>query len=179
MALRTGVTGMSVVRMAVLFGAVVTTGLGAGLFYSYACSVMPGLARADDRTFVDAMQRINVAILNGWFMLSFLGSLALIVLAAVLEWRGGGGGRTVLLWIGAAGVLQLAVLVITGAVNVPLNNTLAAAGSPDRIRDFAAVRGAFEATWVRWNLVRALASTASFACVSWALLLAARTPAAD
>ncbi|MBC2876512.1 MULTISPECIES: anthrone oxygenase family protein [Streptomyces] len=168
---------MSVVRMAVLFGAVVTTGLGAGLFYSYACSVMPGLARADDRTFVDAMQRINVAIVNGWFMLSFLGSLALILLAGVLEWRGG--GRTVLLWIGAAAAFQLAVLVITGTVNVPLNNKLAAAGSPEHITDFAAVRGAFESVWVRWNLIRALASTASFACVSWALVLAARTPAAD
>ena len=167
---------MSVLRSAVLFGAAMTTGLGAGLFYSYACSVMPGLARADDRTFIETMQRINVAILNGWFMLSFLGSLVLIGAAGALELKAG--SRTVLLWIGAAAVFQLAVLVITGVVNVPLNDRLAAAGSPDRITDLAAVRAAFEDTWVRWNLVRALTSTAAFACIAWALRLSARTPAA-
>jgi hypothetical protein len=35
---------------------------------------MPGLRRTDDRTFVDAMQSINVAIINGWFALSFAGA---------------------------------------------------------------------------------------------------------
>ncbi|MDX3231543.1 DUF1772 domain-containing protein [Streptomyces sp. ME19-01-6] len=167
---------MSVIRIVVLFGATLTTGLGAGLFYSYACSVMPGLAQADDRSFIEVMQRINVAILNGWFMLSFLGALMLIGIAGVLELKGG--NRTALLWIGAAAVFQLAVLVITGVVNVPLNNRLAAAGSPDGIADLAAVRAAFETTWVRWNLVRALTSTAAFACMAWALRLSARTPAA-
>ncbi|MGK5638136.1 DUF1772 domain-containing protein [Streptomyces sp. URMC 126] len=168
---------MSDFRTAVLFGAVVTSGLGAGLFYAYACSVMPGLARSDDRSFVEAMREINVAILNGWFMLSFLGPLALIVLAAALEPRGG--GRAALVWLAAAAAFQLAVLVITGVANVPLNNRLAAAGSAESATDLAAVRSAFESAWVRWNLIRALASTASFACVSWALFLSARTPIPD
>lgn len=126
---------MPALRTVVLFGATLTTGLGTGLFYSYACSVMPGLARADDRSFVEVMQQINAAILNGWFMLSFLGALVLICVAGVLELRGGGGSRRVLLWIAAAAVFQLAMLVITGVVNVPLNNRLAAAGAPDRIAD--------------------------------------------
>ncbi|WP_432135332.1 MULTISPECIES: DUF1772 domain-containing protein [unclassified Streptomyces] len=165
---------MPALRTVVLFGATLSTGLGAGLFYSYACSVMPGLARADDRSFIEVMQRINVAILNGWFMASFLGALGLIGVAGLLELRGG--SRTVLLWIGAAAVFQLAVLVITGVVNVPLNDRLAAAGAPHHIADPAAVRAAFEATWVRWNVVRALSGTAAFACVSWALRLSARIP---
>ena len=167
---------MPALRTIVLFGATLTTGLGAGLFYSYSCSVMPGLARADDRSFIEVMQRINVAILNGWFMLSFLGALALMGVAGVLELRGGNG--TVLLWIGAAAAFQLAMLIITGVVNIPLNDRLAAAGAPDHIAHPAAVRAAFETTWVRWNLVRALACTAAFACIAWALRLSARTPAA-
>ncbi|MFD7729920.1 DUF1772 domain-containing protein [Kitasatospora phosalacinea] len=165
---------MAVLRTATLIGAVLLTGLSAGLFYSYACSVMPGLAQVGDRAFVDTMQRINTAILNGWFMLSFLGALALIAAAGLLQWRGG--DRTVLLWIAAAAVLYLVVLVVTGTVNVPLNDELAAAGSPDSLTDPAAVRAAFETTWVRWNLVRALASTAAFDCLTWALALSARTP---
>jgi uncharacterized membrane protein len=39
----------------VLGGALATAGLVAGLFYGFACGVMPGLARADDRTLIDAM----------------------------------------------------------------------------------------------------------------------------
>lgn len=167
---------MPALRTAVLFGATLTTGLGAGLFYSYSCSVMPGLARADDRSFIEVMQRINVAILNGWFMLSFLGALVLIGVAGVLELRGG--SRTVLLWIGAAAVFQLAMLVITGAVSVPLNDRLAAAGAPGHITDPAAVRAAFENSWVRWNLIRALTCTAAFGCITWALRLSARIPEA-
>ncbi|WP_285738094.1 DUF1772 domain-containing protein [Kitasatospora phosalacinea] len=164
---------MAVLRTVTLVGAVLLTGLGAGLFYSYACSVMPGLAQVGDRAFVDTMQRINTAILNGWFMLSFLGALVLTVAAGLLRWRGG--DRTVLLWIAAAAVLHLVVLVVTGAVNVPLNDRLAAAGSPDSLTDPAAVRAAFEEVWVRWNLVRALASTAAFGCLTWALALSGRT----
>ncbi|KDN85770.1 DUF1772 domain-containing protein [Kitasatospora cheerisanensis] len=163
---------MAVLRTLTLIGATLTAGLSAGLFYSYACSVMPGLAKVDDRAFVDAMQRINTAILNGWFMISFLGALLLIAAAGVLQWRGG--DRTVLLWIGAAAVLYLVMLVVTGAVNVPLNDRLAAAGAPDGLTDPAAVRAAFEDVWVRWNLVRAVAATAAFGCLTWALALSGR-----
>jgi len=164
---------MSVLRTVTLLAATITAGLSAGLFYSYACSVMPGLRQSDDRSFVEVMQRINVAILNGWFMASFLGALVLIVAAGVLYLKGG--ERAVLPWIVAAAVLYLAMVVITSAVNVPLNDKLAAAGSPDGGADLAAVRAAFETTWVRWNVVRAVTSTAAFGCLSWALVLSGRS----
>ncbi|WP_354640048.1 DUF1772 domain-containing protein [Kitasatospora camelliae] len=163
---------MATARIITLVAAVIATGLSAGLFYAYACSVMPGLGRADDRTFVEAMQRINVAILNGWFMLSFLGALVLIVAAGVLHL--GAGARSALPWIAVAAVLYLAMLVITGVVNVPLNDRLAAAGSSDSGMDLAAVRADFEAVWVRWNVVRAVVSTAAFGFLTWALVAAGR-----
>ena len=57
------------------------------------------------------------------------------------------------------------------AVTVPLNDAIKAAGDPDHIDDLAAVRARFqEAKWIRWNLVRAVASTAGFACSLWALV---------
>ena len=70
-------------------------------------------------------------------------------------------------WIVAGLVLYVAVLVITFRVNVPLNDGLAAAGSP--AADPAAARTAFEGTWVRWNVVRAVCSTAAFGCLVGAL----------
>ncbi|GAA3846674.1 DUF1772 domain-containing protein [Sphaerisporangium flaviroseum] len=152
-----------------LVAATITGGLVAGLFYSYACSVMPGLRLTDDRTFVETMQRINVAILNGWFFIAFLGTPVLIVLAVVLSLQGD--GRSVLPWLVAALVLYGATLAVTFAVNVPMNNALGAAGELDRVPDLAAVRERFEAGWVRWNLVRTVTSTAAFGCLVWALVV--------
>jgi uncharacterized membrane protein len=60
---------------------------------------------------------------------------------------------------------------MTFRVNIPLNNKLDAAGGPDRIADPAGARGRFEATWNLWNVLRALASTASFGSLCWALML--------
>lgn len=163
---------MTVLGTLSLLAAAVSTGLMAGLFAAFAYAVMPGLVRADDRTLVVAMQRINESILNGWFLVCFLGALACTALTAVLHL--GSGHRAVLPWLLAALLLYLVVLVVTGTVNVPLNNQLAAAGDPDRVADLAAVRDRFTATWVRWNVLRAVASTAAFALLSWALVVHGR-----
>jgi uncharacterized membrane protein len=163
---------LGLIRGAALVAATITMGLMAGLFYAYACSVMPGLSRTDDRTFVSAMQRINVAIINGWFLPGFLGAFVFTALAAALHLRGN--ARDALPWIAAAVLLYGVVLVVTFRFNIPLNDTLVAAGEPDRIADLAAVRERFEATWVRWNIARAVASTAALGCLTWALVLHGR-----
>ena len=84
-------------------------------------------------------------------------------------------GRSALPWIAAAFVLYLAVFVITVRVHLPLNDGIKAAGSPGRIADLSAVREEFdERKWVRWNIARALLSTAAFGCLTWALVLYGR-----
>jgi uncharacterized membrane protein len=151
---------------AVLVAAVITNGLMAGLFAAYSYAVMPGLGRAGDRTFVEAMQQTNAAILNGWFGICFGGAVVFAAVAVVLH-----RGRPGLGWILAGLVLYVAVLVVTFAVNVPLNDALAAAGNADP----AGVRARFEGTWVRWNVVRAVLSTGAFGCLTWALATAGRS----
>jgi uncharacterized membrane protein len=145
-----------------LVAAVITNGLMAGLFAAYSYAVMPGLGRSDDRTFVEAMQQTNAAILNGWFGLCFGGAVLFAAAAVLLHL-----GRPGLPWIVAGLVLYVAVLVVTFRVNVPLNDALAAAGP-----DLAAARAGFEGTWVRWNVVRAVLSTGAFGCLTWALVAA-------
>lgn len=49
-----------------------------------------------------------------------------------------------------------------------------AAGPPEGGDGAAAARERFEAAWVRWNLVRAVASTAVFGALAWALVLHGR-----
>ena len=150
-----------------LAAATVVTGLMAGLFFAYSCSVMPGLAAVDDRTFVGTMQSINRRILNGWFLSAFLGAALLIALAVALHLTVRG---PVLAWTVAALVLYGATLLITMRFSVPLNDRLDAAGPVDRIADLGSVRAAFETTWVRWNLARTVTNVAAFACLVGALL---------
>ena len=61
---------MKLIQSISLVAATVTTGLMAGLFAAFAYAIMPALDRAGDRTFIETMQRINIAILNDWFMVS-------------------------------------------------------------------------------------------------------------
>lgn len=159
---------MTSFRTAALVAATFTSGLSAGLFYAYFFSVMPGLGASDDRTFVTAMQWINVKILNGWFAVAFGGAPVLSVLAAVLLLVGGAPAGTALAVTGA--VLAVLTVVVTFGWNVPLNNALMRAGEPDRLADLAEVRRRFEAPWVRWNTVRTATSVAGFACLVGALL---------
>jgi uncharacterized membrane protein len=162
--------GMELLSGAGLFAATMTMGLMAGVFGLYAHTIMPGLRRADDRTFVAAFQFIDTAIINPWFLASFFGALVLTGLAAGLHLAAD--DRAAVPWILAALVLYLATVVITLAVNVPLNNAIKAAGDPDRLNDVTAVRERFdEGRWVAWNLVRTVASTAAFGCLAWALLV--------
>ncbi len=151
-----------------LVAATVAVGLMAGLFYAFACAVMPGLRQADDHTLVTAMRRINVAILNGWFALAFGGGMVLTTLAGLLHL--GGEGRPALGWIIAGFGLYVAMLVITFAINVPLNDQLESSGTPDDPGELHTVRTRFEPTWVRWNIVRAWVNTAAFVCLTVALL---------
>jgi uncharacterized membrane protein len=145
----------------VLVVALVAAGLLAGLFYAYTVSVMPGLARGDDRTFVEGMRGINVAIVNGWFMLTFLGAPLLAAVAVFLNLRGGAG-----LWWTVAGFgCLLMVLIITGALSIPLNNALEAGQD-----GYAQLRAHFEAPWVRWNGWRTVFAMAGFGCLLGAVL---------
>lgn len=155
---------MKKLQILTLVVATLTTGLMAGLTAGFAYAVMPGLSLGDDKTFVSAMQNINVAIVNGWFMSCFIGALLLTIAATALNWRR---GRPALPWIIAGAVLYLVMVAITGTVNVPLNGELAAAGSTDP----AAARAAFEGPWVAGNIARALAAIAAFGCLAWALVL--------
>ncbi len=161
---------MFALRMAAMVLALLSTGLIAGVFYAYAISVMPALARTGDRTLIDVMQKINVVIINPWFMLGFLGTVGFTALAAALTL--GKEHRSTLIWLGVALALNVIAFAVTSALNVPLNDALAAAGDPSAIADTAVVRADFEAAWVRWNIVRAVLHTAAFLVLCGALFVA-------
>ncbi|MGW7108690.1 anthrone oxygenase family protein [Streptomyces xanthophaeus] len=159
---------METARLASLVAATITMGLMSGLFYGFSVAVMPGLARSTDRTVIEVMQRINVAILNGWFLLGYIGALLFTGLALGLHIPSGGSALGPLT---GAFVCYVLAMAVTARVNIPLNNALDKAGPAEQLADPAAVRGAFEARWVRANVWRAVLCTASVALLAWALLL--------
>jgi uncharacterized membrane protein len=157
----------SIALEVLLVASVVAVGLMAGFFYAYACSVMVGLERVDDRTFITTMQWINATVGNVAFAPAFFGALLLTIAAAgvaVPSRRSGWG------WVLTAAGLSAAAFLVTMTLNVPLNEQLAAAGHPEQISDLAAVRAAFEGPWVRWNLLRTTFATGSLIALVIALL---------
>lgn len=59
----------------IIFLTILFSGLVAGLFYAYSCSVNPGLKALSDVEYLIAMQSINRAIQNPYFFCSFMGLL--------------------------------------------------------------------------------------------------------
>src|SRR4051795_3572018 len=163
---------MNTIRALSLMAATLTMGLATGAFALYAHTIMPGLKKTDDRTFVAAFQSMDRAIINPWFMLTaFLGALVFTLAAVVVNV-----GRDALPWAAVALGLYIVAVVITFAVNVPLNDAIKAAGSPDRIADLGAVRDRFHETrWAAFNLVRTLLSAVAFALLAWSLVVHGRS----
>ncbi|MFG2788844.1 DUF1772 domain-containing protein [Streptomyces sp. NPDC048419] len=147
----------------VLGAATVAMGLIAGVYYIFACCVMPALARSDDRVYVEVMRDINDVIQNPVFFLSFMGAL---LLTAVSAWQLRDRPYRWWVWVGLA-AYALGFLT-TVAVNIPLNDDLA------HMTDPTAAREHFEDPWVAWNVVRAVLSTAALGCLARALVLHGR-----
>jgi uncharacterized membrane protein len=149
-----------------LAAATLTTGLVAGVFLLYAHTIMPGLAKTDDRTFVGAFQAIDRAIINPGFMACFMGAPVLTGVAAVLFL-----GDSGFVLIAGAFVLYAVTFAVTIGINVPRNDEIKAAGEPDKV-DVAAVRAAFdEDSWVQWNRLRVITTTGAFGLLCWELLV--------
>ncbi|MFE0705263.1 DUF1772 domain-containing protein [Streptomyces sp. NPDC058872] len=159
---------METARFVSLIAATITMGLVSGLFYGFSVSVMPGLKRTDDRTVIEVMQKINVAILNGWFVLGYIGAFVFTAVAVALHVPDGRRGVLVPLVVALA--LYIVVMSMTSRVNIPLNNALEKAGPASGIADPAAVRRAFEAPWARANAWRAVLCTVAVGFLAWALV---------
>ncbi len=104
----------------------------AGLLFAFSNFVMRALAQLPPAAGMDAMQRINVLIINPLFLLVFMGTAlgALVLLLGAMPYRGS--AQRVLL-CGSLCYL-VGVIGVTAACNVPLNNVLAATPAAAAVR---------------------------------------------
>jgi uncharacterized membrane protein len=141
-------------------------GLMAGVFFAFSTFVMRALARLPPAEGIAAMQAINVAVLNPWFLAPFLGTAAgCLVLAG-----------TALLARHTPGAVQLLVgslcylvgtLMVTIVCNVPRNGALARVepGTTAGARTWADYRTG----WSAWNHVRTTAAVVATIALTMAL----------
>ena len=146
-------------RVAVGAAVVSTVGCGlvVGLLFAFSASVMPALSRLAAADGIAAMRSINVAILNPAFGLVFFGTtVSCVVLVATAPFA----GVPAAVWrLGGALLFLIGTFGVTIAINVPLNNALAAVDSASA--DVAGFWERYVARWTAWNHVRTLAATAA------------------
>lgn len=143
----------------------ITTALISGLFYAWYCSVIPGLAKVSDQTYVETMQQINRAILNPLFFFSFMGTVFLLPLSTWLQYASSGTNTRFLLLLLASIIYLTGTFGVTMFGNVPLNDAL------DRVdlSSATAARAQFETMWNKLNTIRTVASFVALALTIVAL----------
>jgi uncharacterized membrane protein len=136
-------------------GAALGCGLMAGVFFAFSVFVMKALTHLPPAQGIAAMQSINVAVLNPWFLAAFVGTgAACLLTGATSLWRWQEAGAGYLL-LGAA-LYLVGTFLVTAVFNVPLNDALAAApaAAPESAGQWAAYLG----SWTAWNHVRTAAA---------------------
>jgi len=141
----------------------ITTGLIAGLFYSWTCGITQGLGNLPDTGYLGAFQAINREIQRPWFFISFLGTVLLLPVSAWLCYRGH--QQTSFLFLLNASLLYIiGVFGVTIAGNVPLNEMLDKTNLQSiSVESIAEIRKSFESKWNQLNTVRTLCAIASLA----------------
>lgn len=148
------------IKSITLIGAIILTGLSAGLFYGWAVSVIPGTKRVADLPYLETMQSINRAILNPQFFLVFFGSLVLLVVCTVQQF---GNGLSFWLILLALVTYLVGTVGVTGLGNVPLNDQLDALHIGELSKqDMQQWRHFYESRWNRLHTIRTVMAVLAF-----------------
>lgn len=152
---------MNSLVLTLTFISMLGSGLVAGIFFAFSSFILKSLGRLPPAHGIAAMQNINVDVLNGWFLLAFMGTgLCCLVLTISCLFLWGKPGMACLL---AGSLLYLlGTILVTMVFNVPLNNTLAAVNPSTA--NAAQVWSIYLKSWVLWNHVRTIAAFAASAC---------------
>jgi uncharacterized membrane protein len=140
------------------FVASIGSGLVAGVFFAFSSFVMAALARIPSANGIEAMNAINITVINPSFMLAFMGTGFACLLLAVGTFFWWGELDAYLLLIASMTYL-IGCIGVTMGFNVPLNNMLAGVQSSTLQANDIWLR--FLNEWTFWNHVRTVASAIS------------------
>ena len=133
------------------------TGAIFGFFYAWICSTMWGLDATDPETAIKAMQAMNASVRNGVFAPAFFATPFVLLVTGWVAWSVG--ARPAAFWLATGGVVYLfGGMILTMAVNVPMNQALALIETPLDTETAQAIWADYSAPWQRWNIIRTIAS---------------------
>ncbi len=135
--------------------------LVAGLVFTFAIIVMPGIKSLADRDFLRTFVVMDRVIQNNQpvFIFVWLGSAVSVVTLAILGiWQLDGLNRVIAVFLPA--IYLLGVQLPTFVINIPLNNQLQQLDL-DRMSEveLSSARREFESRWTRWNSIRTVLAT--------------------
>jgi len=147
-------------KIIILILSVLFTGLTAGLCFTWTNAVTPGIGRLDNISFLKAFQAMNRAIINGQFMIVFMGPTILLFVNTYLFRY-----NSAAFWIFlvAAILFFVGVGLVTVFGNVPLNEILDKSNLEALSKvELQELRNKFEQPWNRLHMIRTLSSLISF-----------------
>lgn len=132
-----------------------------GFFYAWVCSTMWGLDAADPRIAIQAMQAMNASVRNAVFAPAFFGTPLVLAATAALLWARN--HKTSAKLFGLSGMVYFCFgLILTMAVNVPMNEALALIPVPEDLEAAKAIWQDYSKPWQVWNQARTAASGLAF-----------------
>ncbi|MEL6679614.1 MAG: anthrone oxygenase family protein [Pseudomonadota bacterium] len=143
------------------------TGAIFGFFFAWVCSTMWGLDAADPRVAIAAMQAMNASVRNVVFFPAFFLTPLVLGLTAFLAMRATSKAPAAL-FLAAALVYLFGGLVLTMAINVPMNEALALIDVPTEIDDARLIWAEYSGPWQIWNQTRTIASGLALALAALA-----------
>lgn len=161
---------MSMIICGLLWFAIISIGLMAGVYFTFSAFVMRSLDVIEKPSGMLAMQSINRVIQRSTFLpLFFASTLACIALAivAILDLS----DPAALATLSGSILYVVGMFVVTVAFNVPLNNALEATNADSSDGD--AMWRRYMQRWTVWNHVRTFSCTAAFALLILALVQSA------
>lgn len=144
----------------------VTTGIMTGVFFSFSTSVMKALGRLPAAQGIVAMQAMNVTIVNPLFMVVLAGSTLsciVVLIGAPFTDAPHSGLR-----VAGALIYLVGAIGVTAAVNIPMNNALAA--TQPQTAAGAQLWQTYLSRWTLFNHLRALASAGATALLVLSVL---------
>lgn len=138
------------------FISILGCGLIAGIFFAFSTFVMQALSRLKASKGIEAMQNINVTVLNLWFLGTFMGTAVIcLILAVSTYWRWGQPGMNYLLT--GSLLYIIGTFLVTVFYNVPMNNALKSmVSTSEEASDYWLY--IYLTKWTFWNHVRTTAA---------------------
>ena len=155
----------------VLVSAIFLTGIMAGIFFTWSNAVKPGIGKLSDLEYLNALQSMNRVILNGAFLIVFVGAIIAVALVPLFHFHLYP-KNIFWLFICILLIYWIGVFGVTVFGNIPLNEILDKTNLETiTLEEIKTLRSSIENKWNNFNLIRSISSGITFLLLILTILL--------